>query len=450
MYLKRDKFLIVGISKSGYSSCKLLLSKGAECYIYDKEQSVKVKKYIDELANCGAKLVNGENIEDVISLCDTIVLSPGIPIDNSIPVSARRQKKNIIGELELGGYFTSGPLIAITGTNGKTTTSYLTEYILQSSGLKCYTAGNIGIPLCDVCCKKTEEEIGIIEVSSFQLETVARFTPHVACILNITPDHLSRHYNMDNYVYLKSRILRNLRESEYAVLNADDARIVEFSMNTRAKIVFFSMTKEVDGAYVKDGKVYWKGEYLFDVDLISLKGGHNIQNVLASVCICKIFGVEKSIIRDRISDFKGVKHRLQEVAEINGVKYINDSKSTNPDSTKAAVRSFTGETILLIGGKYKQEGYKELFIEIKDKVKEIILYGENRKQLYDYALEEGINKVSVIENFVNAVRFASIIAQGGDTVLLSPACSSFDEFSCFEERGERFIEIVKQMGTLDT
>ena len=445
MYLKQSKFLIVGMSKSGISSCELLLLNGAQCWIYDKNFDEKIEKNIQECLQLGATLVNKENVEDVIAIVDIVVLSPGVAIDSEVPIIARKLRKNIIGELELGYYFMRGAIVGVTGTNGKTTTCSMIDYILNNAGYKCNLAGNIGIALTKVCKDSQLEDVSVVEVSSFQLETIARFAPHVACVLNISPDHLSRHYNMDNYIYLKSRILKNLRESEYAVLNADDAIVNEFSKNTRAKSIYFSMVKEVDGAYFLNGEIYWKGERLCNMDDLALKQGHNIQNALATICVCKILGVEKDIIVDGLCTFKGVKHRLQEVLICNGVKFINDSKATNPASTLSAINSIKDKFVLLLGGRAKQGGYEELIESLKNNpnFSELIVYGECNEMLFNLAKKNKIQRVNLTHNFEQAVKLAFAI-RDINCVLLSPACASYDEFSCFEERGEKFIELINE------
>lgn len=446
MYFKKTKFLIVGLLRSGYSACLALLKRNAECYIYDADINAVVKSNIDTLCLKGAILANGENIENVIELCDVVVLSPGVPIDNQIPIIARRLKKNIIGELELGYYLTNSPIVAVTGTNGKTTTCSLINHLLSKSSINSYLAGNIGIPLCEQCDKYNEDSVAVVEVSSFQLESIAFFAPHIACVLNIAPDHLTRHYNMDNYLYLKKRILKNLRESEYAVLNADDEQVSSFAKDTRAKIIYFSLTKRVDGAYFSDNKLFWKGEEIISADELSLSGGHNIQNALASICVCKILGIEKQLIIDGLKDFKGVKHRIQLVGENLGVKYYNDSKATNPLATLSAIKAVKGDIHLLIGGRDKGEGYEQLFatLEANDKIKSVILYGESGEKLYHICKKHYKKEVNLLHKFDSAVKFAQIIAKTGENILLSPACSSFDEFSGFEQRGDRFIQIISQ------
>ena len=239
MYFKQSKFFIVGISKSGYSACVALLNMGVECFIYDQNASEKIKENMHKLIERGAVLVNEDGVESQLQKCDVVVISPGVPIDNKIPVLARKMRKNIIGELELGSMLVNNPKVAITGTNGKTTTCSLVEHVIKKEGIGCFLAGNMGIPLCDKV-GSDPDHIAVVEVSSYQLESVSHFRPHIACILNISPDHLARHYNMENYVYLKGRILKQLRESEYAVLNYDDSTVREYATQTRAKVIYFS------------------------------------------------------------------------------------------------------------------------------------------------------------------------------------------------------------------
>lgn len=446
MYLKRSKFLVVGISKSGFSAASALLSLGANCTIYDNSKNKTTLNLIEKLRNKGAKVATNENIEQEVKKCDIVVLSPGVAADNIIPVTAKKLHKKVIGELELGSNLIKNPLVSVTGTNGKTTVCYLVNYILNGAKITNYLAGNMGKPLCDFVGSGDEKSLIVTEVSSFQLETISSFLPHIACILNISPDHLDRHYNMKNYIYLKGRILQNMRESEFAVLNYDDETVRAFADNTRAKVVFFSMREQVDGAYLQDGKIFYKGEFIIDADSVLLKGGYNVANSLAAVCICRNLGVSCEDIARGLSTFQGVKHRRQVICEKNGITYINDSKSTNPHSTISAIENLRGNTILLLGGQDKGEGYDKLFEKIKgeDKIKSLIIFGGSRVRLYDLAYSYGLDFTSSLPTFENAVNYAFLTAKRGDTVLLSPACASFDEFSGFEERGDLFIAMVKK------
>lgn len=446
MYFKRSKFLIVGISKSGFSVCNALLNLGATCYIYDDNPNNVSLKLIEKLIQSGAKEAEKTKIEEVIQDIDVAVISPGVPIDNEIPILCRKNKKNVIGELELGSYLIKSPIIAVTGTNGKTTTCALVDHVLKTAELNSYLVGNVGTPISSMASKLDDDAVAVVEVSSFQLETIVKFTPHIACVLNVTPDHLSRHYNMENYIYLKQKLLQNLRESEYAVLNEDDKTVKGFETKTRAKVIYFSMINKTDGAYLYENTLYWKNEEIIAVDKLGISGGHNIQNALACICICKLMGIENSVISDALSTFKGVRHRQQEIENYSGIRYVNDSKSTNPDATCQALQSVNGNIILLIGGMYKNSGYDELFKKIAEceNVKCVVCFGQSREELYKIANANEIKNVNCVSNFELAVRFAFAIEEVGDTILLSPACSSFDEFSGYEERGERFISLVRE------
>lgn len=446
MYFKKSKFLIVGISKSGYSACSALLDLQAECYIYDDNITNNNQKLIDELCARGATLVTDEQVKHTLELVDVVILSPGVPIDNEIPISARKLKKNVIGEMELASYLINAVIIAVTGTNGKTTTCSMINHVLQCDGQRSHLLGNVGVPLSSKARKLDYDDIAVVEVSSFQLETISRFTPHVACVLNISPDHLSRHYNMENYVYLKSKLLRNLKESEYAVLNDDDTVVKEFATKTRANIIYFSLQRQVNGAYLFNDCLYWKGELIIEINKLQISGGHNLMNALATICVCKVLGICNESIALALASFKGVMHRQQEVCSINGVKYVNDSKATNPDSTINAINTINSNTILLLGGCDKGSGYERLFKQIasNEMITQVILFGQSREKLHTIATNQGVKSLSLVADFETAVKLSFLLEQKGDTILLSPACSSFDEFSGYEERGDKFIQLVRQ------
>ncbi len=446
MYLKKDKFLVVGASKSGVGAAKLLLGKGAKCYIYDDNQSESVKTAQKNLEKLGAVIVGKEEIGEVVENVDVVVLSPGVAIDHDIPVAAKRSGKRIIGELELAFSFCHAPIVAVTGTNGKTTTCTMIDCVLSGSGINSVLCGNIGTPVSTVLEKINDDSVVVAEVSSFQLETVSRFTPHIAVVLNVTPDHLSRHYNMENYIYIKSRIVQGLKESEYAVLNYDDQTVRKFSEKTKGKIIYFSTKTEVDGAYVSNGKIFYKGKYVVDVSSLQFSEEHNLGNALATVCVAELMGVSEEGIADNLCSFKGVRHRIQFIKTINGVDYYNDSKATNVDATVKAIDAMRKPTVLIIGGKDKGLGYDGLFEKIKkSSVKEVVITGESKFAMYDSAVKASFKNISVIDDFYLAVKVSSMIAKPGDAVILSPACSSFDRFSDFEERGEEFIKTVEAL-----
>ena len=343
--------MVAGMSKSGECAARFLLERGADVYIYDDVVSEKIKAVMDEFSSLGARVVTAESYMDATLVCDILVLSPGIPIDNPLPVAFRKQGKTIIGEEELGAMFLRATAIAVTGTNGKTTTVSMLNSILENDGHKSVACGNIGNPLLGEVENLGFNDYAVIEVSSFQLETLSSLRPHIAVITNVTEDHLNRHYNMENYVFLKSKILRNLRESEYAVLNYDDEVVRGFAKSTKAKVVYFSMRERTEGAYFENGSVYFNGEKYFDVSDMTLTGVHNVYNALACVAAAHILGIDKNKVAEAICSFKGIKHRIEVVSKSNGVTYIDDSKGTNVDATVKAMNAMTEPTVILLGGK---------------------------------------------------------------------------------------------------
>lgn len=443
MYLNKTVFLVVGISRSGVSATEFLLSEGANCYICDELDSDSVKASIARLKLLGAKPVSAEEAIEIIEEIDVVVMSPGVPIDNRIPLSAKRVGKRIIGEMELGYLFSSSPIVAVTGTNGKTTTCSLIGGVLERAGISRQLVGNMGVPFTSKIKELNTSTVAVTEVSSFQLETLFAFTPHVAVVTNISEDHLSRHYNMQNYVFLKSKILHNLKESEYAVLNYDDYVVRGFSEKTKGKIVYFSAKEVVDGAYLDGDTIYYKGNAVMDARLIRLKGEHNLYNVLACVAVCKILGISDNDVAEGIIEFKGIRHRVEFVRSVGGVDFYNDSKATNVDSTLKAIDSMSKPTVLLLGGRDKGQNFDGLFKACKDeKIVKVILFGESRYKLLKSAERAELNCYCLATNVCSAVKLAYAEAVEGQNVLLSPACSSFDEFAGFEERGIMFTEIV--------
>ena len=316
MYFKNQKFLVAGMSKSGQCSARFLLERGAEVYLYDDVVSDNIVSVMNELSALGAHIVTAESFIDATSMCDILVLSPGIPIDNPLPVAFRKQGKAIIGEEELGALYLRATAVAVTGTNGKTTTVSMLNGILENCGLHSVACGNIGAPLVGEVENLDFNDYAVIEISSFQLETLSSLRPHVAVVTNVTEDHLNRHYNMENYIYLKSKILRNLRESEYAVLNYDDEVVRGFARSTKAKTVFFSMQGRIDGAYFENGSVYFNGEKYFDVSQMTLNGAHNVYNALACVAVAHILGLDREKTAQAICGFKGIKHRIEVVGKV--------------------------------------------------------------------------------------------------------------------------------------
>lgn len=444
MYFKNQKFLVAGLSKSGESSARFLLDRGAEVYLYDDVISDAVSAVCMRLEELGAHVVSGDGCEEAALKCDVLVLSPGIPIDTALPISFRKQGKAIIGEEELAALYLRATAIAVTGTNGKTTTVSMLNDVLNAAGKHSVACGNIGNPLIKEVEDLSFDDFAVVEVSSFQLETLSSLRPHVAIITNVTEDHLNRHYNMENYVFLKSKILRNLRESEFAVLNYDDPTVRGFAKNCKAKTVFFSVQTKIDGAYFEGGGLYYKGEKYLDIADMTVGGVHNVYNALACIATAGILGLDKTAVASAICAFKGIRHRVEKVCEVGGVTYIDDSKATNADATIKAAQTMRAPTIILLGGKDKGYDYDPLFEGLNSTtVIHAVIYGENRFKMLNAAIKSGFLSVSLCSEFSTAVRLAQYIAKPGQNVLLSPASSSFDSFANYEERGDVFREMVE-------
>jgi UDP-N-acetylmuramoylalanine--D-glutamate ligase len=443
MYLKRQSFLVFGLSKSGKAAAKYLLAQGAVVYVYDEIENDRILQTVTELETMGAKKISKDKLENAHVLCDALVLSPGIPIDHPIAVAFKRGGKGVISECELAARRMRNPLIAVTGTNGKTTTVSMLTEILKKGGLNAVACGNIGTPILEKIDGDLDD-IMVAEISSFQLETLSSHCPHIAMILNVTEDHLNRHYTMENYIFLKKKLLKNSTESEYAVLNYDDATVRSFAEKTKARVVWFSLREKVNGAYVENGVLCFNGEKILSVSELPLGGAHNVLNALAAIAATKLMGVANEKIASALSLFKGIKHRIQEIGVVNGITFVDDSKGTNVDATMKAAACMQTETIILLGGKNKGYDYKKLFAGLKKtKVVHAVLYGENRYQLLTCARELAYGSVTVCETFAFAVQVATLRAKAGQTVLLSPASASFDEFASYEERGDAFVQIVQ-------
>ncbi len=448
MYYGNQKFLVAGLSRSGEASAEFLLRRGASVYVYDDFSSDKITQTVDGLVKKGAIYVSAEKLEEATALCDVLVLSPGIPIDNRLPVAFRKAGKGIIGEEELGALYLRATAIAVTGTNGKTTTVSMLENILTACGKKCVPCGNYGNPLVNCVEDLDFSDFAVLEISSFQLETLFSLKPHVAIITNITEDHLNRHYNMENYIFLKSKLIRGLRESEYAVLNYDDERVRRLAGNTRGKVVWFSAKQAVDGAYLDGETLCYGGERYCSARDLEIGGIHNVYNALACIAACAVLGLDKPTVAKAVCEFKGVKHRIELVGEIDGVTYIDDSTATNPDAAIKAVESASRQTVILLGGMDKGYDYEPLFSAIAGgKVVHAVIYGENRFKLMNAAIKSGYYGFSLCSDFTTAVHLAIYMAKPGQSVLLSPASASFDEFTNYEERGDEFAKLVS--GTAD-
>ena len=446
MYIKNQNFLVLGVSKSGFAVANYILSKGGKCFIYEELSSVKIDNAISELLELGAVRINKDSIDKLLNYIDVVIISPGVPINHEIAVKSKNLGIRIIGELEFGYLQFLPTIIGITGTNGKTTTATLIDAILNEQGVKSLLVGNVGVPITSKVCDANSDSICVAEVSSFQLETTSSFCPHISCILNIAPDHLERHYTMENYIFLKKRIFKNQRESEYTLLNYDDELVRSFSNEAKSKIKYISLKEKVDGAYRIEDKLFFGDEFIISQKSLMLKGEHNVYNTLFAICVCKLLGVNNEAIVNALLNFKGVKHRMELIANIAGVEYYNDSKATNTASTITAIENMSKPSVLILGGSDKGENYLELFKKIKEScVRHVIIMGATRLKMFESAMSVGCTNITLTYDFATAVKIAKLIATEGECVLLSPACASFDAFSSFEERGDKFKAIVEEV-----
>ena len=445
MDVRTQTFLILGVSKSGLSSAEYILKKGGNCYFYEEGEGARIKKAQERITELGGIRVDENDVENAIEKSDAVVISPGVPINHRVAVLAKEKGKTIIGELELGYTACLPRFIAVTGTNGKTTTVSLLKDIFTEAGENCSAVGNVGVPLTSALPVTETDTTFITEVSSFQLESVKTFRPHVSCIINIAPDHLERHYTMENYVFLKKRIFANQKNTEYCVLNFDDETVRSFEKEVKANVVWVSCREKVDGAYFENGSFYYKGEKIADRTDLPIDGEHNVYNALFSIAVSKICKIRASAIKNGFTGFKGAPYRMQLVSEKGGIRFINDSKSTNTASAITAIRATSTPAILILGGSEKGEDYKRLFSEIKgSSVRHTVLTGASRRNMLQAADSVGYDNITVCEDFDFAVKIAEMMAVSGETVLFSPACASFDKFGGYEERGERFNRIIAE------
>jgi UDP-N-acetylmuramoylalanine--D-glutamate ligase len=451
--LKDKRVLVVGLGKSGVASAQFLQARGAKVTVSDAKSPEQLAGEIPGLLNRGIAVETGGHGERTFRGQDLIVVSPGVPADSDPLVQARVQGVPIIGEIELAAQFLQGRIVAITGSNGKTTTTTLTGEILAASGLPVVVGGNIGTPAISLVDQTTPKSFVVLEVSSFQLETIQTFRPFISAILNVTPDHLDRHRTLEAYVKAKARIFENQKESDFCVLNADDAAANALTSRAKCPVLHFSRRREVTaGAFVRNGKILFRDNQsereilpieVLSVAEITLQGAHNLENVLAAVCIASLAGCPAEKIGQAVRAFKAVEHRLEFVAEIGGVRYFNDSKATNVDATIKALESFPANIHLILGGKDKGSDYSVLNGLLRERVKQVYTIGTAAEKIARQIREAA--RIVPAGTLENAVHRASATAQPGDIVLLAPACASFDQFQSYEHRGRLFKEAVQAL-----
>ncbi len=449
MDVRGKNIIVIGASKSGIAASKLLLKNGGTVSLFDSGQhSIDDEKFA-ELIDAGAKLIFGENpTEEAIDGSDLIVLSPGVPMEIPPLLYAKSKGKEIIGEIELGYRFMpKASVIAITGTNGKTTTTTLVGEIIKLYKKDTVVAGNIGFPFTESISSNVQTSVFVLELSSFQLESNATFKPDIACVLNITPDHLNRHKTMENYIESKEKIFQNCNENSFIVLNYDDVNVKKMSDKISGRVIYFSLRNKLqEGVYIENNNIVIKDSSnlveILSIDELPIPGEHNVENIMAAIAISFYFGVPVNIIKKGIIAFKGVSHRIELVGEFNGITFYNDSKGTNPDASVRAINAMS-RPIVLIGGGYKKDSdFTEYTNAFKNKVKSFIAVGETADDILNSAEKSGFVNNIKTNTFKEAVITAIKQAEDGDCVLLSPACASWDMFDNFEQRGDFFKEIV--------
>ena len=442
------RVLVVGLGKSGVASALFLARRGAKVTVSDARAEEQLRSELPRLLDAGISIETGGHGERTFRMQDLIVVSPGVPSNQPQLQQARALGIRIVGEVELASWFLKGKIIAITGSNGKTTTTALCGELLAKSGYKVQVGGNIGTPVTELIEHSSDDGWSVLEVSSFQLETIESFRAHIGAVLNITPDHLDRHGSMANYIAAKARLFENSTAEDFAVLNSDNQPAAELAFTTKAQPWMFSTQRHVPlGAFVRDGIVIFRGalgedEPILPVNEITLKGAHNVENVLAAVLVAKAAGCGNEAIRAGVRAFRAVEHRLEFVAEHKGVQYFNDSKATNVDATVKALESFAGGIHLILGGKDKDSDYRVLIPLLKERARRVYTIGAAAEKIESHLRGSGIDVLRT-ETLERTVETIAGSAQKGDVALLAPACASFDQFQSYEHRGRRFKELVK-------
>ncbi len=446
MNLKGQRILVIGLGKTGIASVRFLMGQGAKVTATDEKPQSELKDAVHELGSLSANLEFCGYNTDVLSRVDMIVPSPGVPPSNIILAEAQSRKIPILSEIELAYRFLKPPLIAITGTNGKTTTTTLIGHILAREGKRIFVGGNIGNPLIGYLEGKQDDDYAVVEVSSFQLQWTHSFHPFISVFLNTTCDHVDYHGSFEAYRETKERIFENQKDSDLAILNADEPRSFLLEKNMVAKVQFFSTKTEVKkGIFLKDRTLVHytvNGDCEeYPLDMIKIPGLHNIENVMAAIMAARYCGCSPGNIISAVGDFKGIPHRIEFTEEKNGVAFYDDSKGTNVGAVARALETFSRPIILLMGGRDKEGDFGTLSPLVKSKVKELVLFGEARNKIDD--LIGGAVKTSKTTTLKEAIELAYRHSRPGDIVLLSPGCASFDEFSNYKERGRFFKDVVK-------
>lgn len=459
MDLNEKKVLVFGAGISGEAAAGLLLRQGARVILYDGNKNLDLQSVKSRIADSvrdmtdrpeeNLKIVSGEFPEEVVKELSLAVISPGVPADLPVVEQMRNLDIPVWGEIELAYAFGRGDVLAITGTNGKTTTTALLGEIMANYKESVFVVGNIGNPYTSIVPRTEESSVIVAEISSFQLETIHTFRPKVSAVLNITPDHLNRHHTMEAYVAAKERIAENQTKEDVCVLNYEDKLLREFGERTKAEVLYFSSKRKLKrGVYLDSGEIIIDlGEKisLCSVDSLHILGTHNYENVMAAAAMAYAYGVPAEVIQKTVCQFRGVEHRIEFVAEKNGVAFYNDSKGTNPDAAIRGIQAMNRPTVLIGGGYDKDSTYEEWINAFDGKVKKLVLLGATRDKIAETARRLGFEDIVMVDSFEEAFDKCVEYSRPGDAVLLSPACASWGMFKNYEERGDKFKELVNQL-----
>lgn len=451
MKLEHKKVFIFGTGISGIAAAKLLQQVNADIILYDGNETIEIDEVKQKLSDdFTGRILLGGVPDDVLNSLDLVVLSPGVPTDLDIVNDMRHKNIPIWGEIELAYYFSKGKIAAITGTNGKTTTTTLVGEIMNTYFEHVFVVGNIGVPYTEMVMKTTEDSVIVAEMSSFQLETIEAFKPNVTAILNITPDHLNRHHTMENYIAAKVNITKNQDKDDVCILNYEDPVLREVGNSLKTNVFYFSSVRTLEkGIYLEDENIIYsvgcEKTLVCNIHELNIFGRHSYENVMAAVAISLSLGVPMDYIRTAIINFVAVEHRIEFVTTKNGVKYFNDSKGTNPDASMKAIESMQTPTLLIAGGYDKGSEFDEWLDAFEEKIRYLVLIGQTREKIAETARRHGFEQIIMADSLEEAVKICAENANVGDSVLLSPACASWGMFRNYEERGRLFKEYVKKI-----
>lgn len=450
MDLTGKKVIVMGAGISGISAVRLLLGIGASPVLFDENETLDRAGVVEKLQGKEIEIVTGTLPKELMESAVLLVMSPGIPVDTPFVEQFQRAKIPVWGEIELAYRYARGDVIAITGTNGKTTTTALTGKIMEDYYGKAYVVGNIGAPYTAAALETKNGDVTVAEVSSFQLETIHTFHPRISAILNITPDHLNRHHTMENYVACKEAVAKNQTFADICVLNYEDDYTRAFAKRCPAKVLFFSSGRQLqEGLYLQGEEIMYadgrNSRRLLNIHEMKLLGLHNVENVMAAIGMALAYGVPEQSVVKSVKAFTAVEHRIEYVATIRGVDYYNDSKGTNPDAAIKGIQAMNRKTVLIGGGYDKDSTYDEWIESFDGKVTWLVLLGQTKEKIADCARAHGFQNIILTESLEEAVRISSLKAGEGEAVLLSPACASWGMFKNYEERGRMFKELVRKL-----